>query len=267
MTNASVPYPRDLRVLMVDDNNLSRLLARAVLKNLGWQMDEAENGKQALEKIRCNQYDLVLMDIQMPEMDGIEATLKIRADIEATYSQVPIIACSPETTDLMWKEAGMNDCISKPFNGEELARKAMALIKNNLPAGLSNETGQTKNEEINGNAGQTGIVNLQKLTTLSGNSKATIKNIVNVFLKQVPGQMENLIIFVDRKDWKNVKALTHKMKSSYAIIGADSVRRLLETMETACKPDDIDENHFKHLMEKVIVLNEEVIKSISTIAA
>lgn len=259
--------PKELKVLMVDDNKLSRLLASAVLKKIGWHLDEAENGLQALEKLRANRYDLVLMDIQMPEMDGIEATVKIRSETRTAYSRIPIIACISNATESnSWLTAGMNDCISKPFDAETLLAKVATLLKTN-PSTINTEARSAPTtEKMPVNDRENGIINLEKLTSLSGNSKVAINNIIQVFLKQVPKQMENLISLVEQKDWGNVSALSHKMKSSYAIIGATSVKNLLETMEEDCTQNNIDENKFRLLMEKVILLNEEVIKSIRTIA-
>lgn len=261
-------YPRDLRGLMADDNKLTRLLARSLVNKIGWQMDEAENGIQALEKLHTNHYDFVLMDIQMPEMDGVETTMRIRKGLIAC-SRIPIIACiaSPAESNA-WKEAGMDDCISKPFTEHELISKVMSLIdKNSATSIKGNNHAVMEKKEIHENTGDSDIINLQKLTSLSGNSKTAVNNIIQVFLKQVPKQMEHLIGLVADKDWDNVKMLSHKMKSSYAIIGANSVRSLLEAIEEDCRQNNVDEARFKHRLDKVIMLNEEVIKSIRTIAA
>lgn len=261
--NVKVPsttLPKNLKVLMVDDNELNWFLARVMLKKVGWQMDTAQNGIQALEKLKTNHYDLVLMDIQMPEMDGVEATLKIRKEITTTYSQIPIIACTPITSEFKkWMEAGMNDYISKPFNAEELISKVLALVNNSSSSG-QDYSPKISMMESNENAGESPLVNLQKLISFSG--KSTVRNIIQVFLKQVPDQVENLITLVKTKNWNSVKILSHKMKSSYAVIGANSVRALLDAMEAHCEGDNVDESKLVHLMEEIIVLNEKVIKNI-----
>jgi CheY-like chemotaxis protein/HPt (histidine-containing phosphotransfer) domain-containing protein len=261
-------WPKDFKILMVDDNELTRFLARAVLKKIGWQMDEAENGKQALEKLSVNRYDLLLMDIQMPEMDGLEATTKIRTETKTSYSQIPIFACIADTTEAnLWKEAGMNDCIAKPINAEELVRKVATLTRNNSPFVKVETKSSANTEERPAPAEDNDIINLQKLIALSGNSMATVNNIIQVFLSQIPKQMENLTGLVAQEDWDSVQALSHKMKSSYAILGANSVKSLLETMEADCKHNNIDEARFKTLMAEIILLNDKVITSIRSIAA
>jgi HPt (histidine-containing phosphotransfer) domain-containing protein len=93
-----------------------------------------------------------------------------------------------------------------------------------------------------------------------------VKSIIEVFLQQAPDQMNTLISAMELKDWNNVKILCHRMKSSYAIIGANSVRALLQTIEDDCTQNKVDEAKFKTLLNNVIELNEAVVKYISTIA-
>ncbi|WP_428328650.1 response regulator [Mucilaginibacter sp.] len=123
----------NLNVLVVDDNNINRLLINKVLTKWGAKADFAENGLQAVEKIESNRnYDVVLMDVYMPEMGGIEATQIIRAKTEAYFQQLPIIALtasmlSSEKDQIL--EAGMNDYILKPFEPASLLQKLSAFQK------------------------------------------------------------------------------------------------------------------------------------------
>ncbi len=112
---------RGARVLLVEDNEINREIAREMLENAGVQVDIASNGQEAVEAVRQQAFDVVLMDIQMPEMDGYEATREIRRD--DSRQNLPIIAM---TAGVMTSErerasaAGMNDYITKPINGDEL---------------------------------------------------------------------------------------------------------------------------------------------------
>nr|WP_255494221.1 PAS domain-containing hybrid sensor histidine kinase/response regulator [Hufsiella ginkgonis] len=113
-------------VLVVDDNDINRLLARKVLAKWGIEADVAENGRVAIEKIRAKHYDLVLMDIQMPEMDGFEAVRRIRMLEDKYYRELPIIALtasvlSSDLQDILL--AGMNDYVQKPFAPTDLYQK------------------------------------------------------------------------------------------------------------------------------------------------
>jgi HPt (histidine-containing phosphotransfer) domain-containing protein len=106
------------------------------------------------------------------------------------------------------------------------------------------------------------IIDLQKLYIFSGNSKSTVNSIIQVFLNESPKQMENLSALVAARKWNNVKALSHNMKSSYAVLGANSVKELLEAMETKCELNKVDEDEFKSMLNTILVLNEQVINSI-----
>ncbi|WP_423147167.1 PAS domain S-box protein [Rubrolithibacter danxiaensis] len=116
----------DAYVLVVDDNSINRLLAGKVLKKWNVQADFAENGREAIEKIRENRYDIVLMDIHMPEMDGDEAVKIIRELPEERFKELPVIALTgsaiKEDQDKFLK-MGMNDFVLKPFDTKILYKK------------------------------------------------------------------------------------------------------------------------------------------------
>lgn len=123
---ATIPQVnKSLRVLVAEDNPINRMLATKVLQNQGFETDIAENGKIALEKYKTQQYDVILMDLQMPEMDGYEATMQIRK-MKDGKKDVPIIAMTAHTIkgeSEHCMEIGMNDFISKPFDKKELFDK------------------------------------------------------------------------------------------------------------------------------------------------
>ncbi|HEY0898284.1 MAG TPA: PAS domain-containing protein, partial [Sphingobacteriaceae bacterium] len=123
------------RILVVDDNAINRVVTGKVLTSLNAEVEFAENGQQALEKIKSNQYDCVLMDVHMPVLDGIAATSAIRALSAAYYQQLPILALSATTDEQDLHsilESGMNGHITKPFTRESL----LAKIRENAFKGL-----------------------------------------------------------------------------------------------------------------------------------
>lgn len=123
----------NINVLVVDDNNINRLLINKVLTKWGAHADFAENGLQAVEKVTTNQnYDVVLMDVYMPEMGGIEATQVIRATAGHYFQNLPIIALTASmlsTEREQISDAGMNDYILKPFEPKNLFEKLSAYQK------------------------------------------------------------------------------------------------------------------------------------------
>jgi CheY-like chemotaxis protein len=116
----------NISVLVVDDNQINRLLINKILTKWGASIDFAENGIQAVTKVETNKYDVVLMDIHMPEMGGLEATQIIRNKPEPYFKQLPIIALTASMLTSQMGDignAGMNDYILKPFEPKILFEK------------------------------------------------------------------------------------------------------------------------------------------------
>lgn len=123
---ATTEEPQALDILLVEDNQVNQLVASSLLKKLGHRVGHAENGKRALEALRTQHYDLVLMDCQMPVMDGYQATRAIRE--HAQWQSLPVIAVTGNVMEgdkQACLAAGMNDYVTKPYNREQL-RKMIA---------------------------------------------------------------------------------------------------------------------------------------------
>lgn len=115
-------------VLIVEDNKINRLVASKALANLEIEYDLSENGREALEYLKQNTYDAVMMDLMMPEMDGFETSRHIRNDLQLS---LPIIACTAKKvkdTEQESYEAGMNDFLAKPFDENDIREKLTRLL-------------------------------------------------------------------------------------------------------------------------------------------
>jgi CheY-like chemotaxis protein len=139
VTDAAPAESPALSLLVVDDNDFNQMVAVDTLQSLFPQaaIDTADNGKVAVEQLHKKHYDLVLMDIQMPVMDGYEATRYIRGQMIPPINSVPIMAMTANVTqnDIdQCLEAGMNDHISKPFIPEELQNKVIKLARRPVTA-------------------------------------------------------------------------------------------------------------------------------------
>ena len=120
---------KNLRVLVAEDVVLNQLLIKIILSDFGFEYEIVDNGKTAIEKMQTNTYDIILMDLQMPEMNGFDATQYIRKTMK---SQIPIIALTADVTTAdisKCKEFGMDDYISKPINEILLYNKILGLVK------------------------------------------------------------------------------------------------------------------------------------------
>ncbi|MFA8436647.1 MAG: response regulator [Marinifilaceae bacterium] len=111
------------RVLLVEDNKINQILAKKLITDWGFQYDWAENGKQAIEKVKKGPYDLILMDLQMPEMDGYQATEVLRNQMQCTLPVVALTANAQREEKDCCLEKGFNDFITKPFKSKELFEK------------------------------------------------------------------------------------------------------------------------------------------------
>lgn len=122
-----------LEVLLAEDNEMNQILAKRVIASYGFNLDVAENGKEALERYKEKDYDIILMDIMMPEMDGLEATKRIREEFPSEKKDIPILAMTAfvfsEEEDYKYLESGMNDYILKPFHPDKLYQKIASLVK------------------------------------------------------------------------------------------------------------------------------------------
>ena len=130
------PYKqlKNMRLLLVEDYLVNQMIVEEFLSKWEIQIDIADNGLQALELIKIKDYDIILMDLQMPDLDGYEATRRIRNKTDLKYQKIPILALTASSIqDIRSQiiEAGMNDYISKPFDPEELFGKILKYTENN----------------------------------------------------------------------------------------------------------------------------------------
>lgn len=133
--NRETQLVEGLNVLLVEDNLLNQVLAKKVLTDWKWNVEVAENGLIAIEKIQQTNFDIVLMDIQLPEMDGYEATRTIRKMKDLSKSSVPIVAMTAHAMSGESEKcilSGMNEYISKPFDTKILYSKIVSVLKNNV---------------------------------------------------------------------------------------------------------------------------------------
>ncbi len=217
---------KNLNVLLVEDNYLNQVLATKVLTNWKWKVDVAENGQIAVEKIQNNNYDIVLMDIQMPEMDGYEATKYIRKNFKAPKSTIPIIAMTAHAISgevERCEQVGMNGYISKPFNEDHLYSKIISILK------LDNK--METNSQLDSKPDEERCTDLTYLKGLSKGDNEFVKNMISIFIKQTPAAIQKMEADLSNKDWGSLKAVAHKMKPSFSFVGITTLKDKIESIE------------------------------------
>ena len=208
----------NIKVLVVEDMPLNQLLMKTILDDFGFERDIAENGKIAIEKLQEKDYDIVLMDLQMPVMNGFEATKFIRNILKL---KLPIIALTADVTtvDLAKCTAvGMNDYIAKPVDERILYNKIVGLVKNPIHQKVNPNNLEALKINQKGNA-EVKYSNLDYLKVRTKSNPKLMKEMISIFLQQTPPVLEAMRQSVLDKDWLLLAASAHKIIPSFSIMG------------------------------------------------
>jgi PAS domain S-box-containing protein len=219
-----------LRILLAEDNAMNQKVALRLLEQLGYRADIASNGREAIEALERQPYDVVLMDVQMPELDGLDATRQIceRWPEETRPHIVAMTANAlPEDREACFA-AGMNDYVAKPIRSEEL----VAALKRARPL-------------ADGGGGSTGLgyVSLDDdalagLRELGGD--AFLGEVIDAFLADAPELLATLRRALDEENGGELRRAAHTLKSNGATLGAATFAELCRTLEHQAKSGELD---------------------------
>jgi len=212
------------KILITDDNEINRLVASTILKNYGAITAEAINGADAVEKIRQSDFDIVLMDIQMPEMDGIEATRIIREEISKTLPVIALTALAIQGDEIKFRNAGMNDYLSKPFEENKLLR----VLARWLDKVIVPEVEPAKHVKKDAR-----LYDLSKLKDIARGNDAFIDKMIQMFIHQGPESVKEIIDAHNARDYQKVNKTAHRLKTSINTMGIQSIREEIQTIELA----------------------------------
>lgn len=226
---------KNIKVLVVEDIPLNQLLMKTLLDEFEFECDIASNGKIAIEKLEASVYDLILMDLQMPVMNGFEATEFIRKKMN---SKIPIIALTADVTTVdleKCKAVGMNDYISKPVDERILYAKILKLVK-------KPKTGQVlKKSKIN-NSKRLKCTDLNNLNRRTKSNPQLMMDMISLYLEQTPILITAMKKSMREKDWETLYATVHKMIPSFSIMGInpafEQMARKVQDFASACKEAD-----------------------------
>ena len=209
------PEIKNIKVLVVEDIALNQLLMRTLLDDFGFECDIAANGKLAIEKLASKSFDIILMDLQMPEMNGFEATEHIRYIMN---SDIPIVALTADvtTSDLAKCTAvGMNDYIAKPVDDRLLYSKIVGLVKKNMR--LNENINVINNETI-----KLKYTNLDYLNKHTKSDPALMTEMILLYLEQTPPLINVMKQSLLSGDWNLLRSAAHKIIPSFSIVGINS---------------------------------------------
>ena len=229
-----------LNILLAEDHPTNQKLAMMVLQRLGYRADLAANGLEALDAVARQPYDIILMDIQMPEMDGLEATRTLIQRIPDPNERPRIVAMTAnalkEDRDICLA-AGMDDYISKPIHVEDL----VAALEQTQPIAVRRETGRLQAlsenggvEEVEETVDSNSYLNqaaLDNLLAIVGGERAMLLELVDSFLEEAPPLFTKLHDGVVQGDAAMVRMAAHTIKSSANDFGAVELGELCQILE------------------------------------
>ncbi len=232
--NASPP----IRVLIAEDVDVNRELVRLILEGQGYQVDEVEDGERALEAIKAVAYDVVLMDMQMPVMDGIEATRALRA-MGGRFKDLPVIALSANALPPQIErclDAGMSAHLTKPFTSETLCGAVAQWARRaNWPQEAAIAT----------------------LVRQAGASE--IEHLLRLLLTQL-----DTFAACEADDWRRVQALAHALRGSASLLGFRALAMASRTLEDCCRMSQPADAALAAAKRLAAVVNEDITRVLSS---
>ncbi len=273
-----------VKILVAEDVELNQFLIKHILEAWGCEVTIVGNGKEAVEKVRKQPFDLILMDIQMPEMDGISATKIIRSlsTVEKPVidksvitkkirtlnvndkSAIPIIALTANALKgdgQRYLNIGMNGYISKPYTEEKLFRVINEAIKTDdklrnriLPKSRPAEEKPVANSEK--------LYDMSMVDSIGKDDPEFVKNIISIFLDTMPINIQILQKAWEEKNYPQISTIAHKMKSSIDLLGINSIKftiRKLENIVVGDKDGNVLIEQVKNVLTEAFVQLKELI--------
>ncbi|MEP6572998.1 MAG: response regulator [Gemmatimonadota bacterium] len=228
------------RLLLAEDNPVNEELAVVQLERLGYEVTVARNGRQAVEKLKTTRFDIVLMDCQMPQLDGYEATAEIRR-FESGTRHTPVIAMTANAMQGDREKcltAGMDDYVSKPIRGEELRlalerwirpRPELETSEESPPPPAAPEVCRTLEPRV-----------IADLRALERGGKKFVGRLIGLYLQDAPGRKAAIGRALATRDSEALMQVSHVFRGSSGSLGANRLAKMLEDLETAGRQNRFD---------------------------
>ncbi len=228
-----------VRVLIAEDNAVNQKVVIYMLRKLGIRADVAANGLEAVDAMQRQPYDLILMDCQMPEMDGFEASIEIRHRelMAARPRRTPIIAMSANARAEDRERAtqgGMDDYLLKPLKLEDLE----LVLKRWVPGFVERYSAAQEETALETERATSGLnppLDMQKVTNMFRHDPTAQHDLLTLYLSSTQGSIEQLVVAVEKRDAEQVRARAHEIKGASAYIGAHEIRDIAHNLECAAK--------------------------------
>jgi len=243
-----------LTILLAEDSSINQRVVLEFLHRWGHTVHVVDNGRHAVEQLSQEQYDLVLMDLQMPVMGGMEATARLREGEKATSRRVPVIAMTAEAMKgdrQRCLDAGMDDYISKPINSREL--KEILHRWGSSSHGTNNCTNRTGSHVSD-------MVNWNLARELVGDDPGLLLDLTEMFRTQSPGLMEQIQTAIQNNDAPELHRTAHSLKGAIGYFGATAVEDLIQELEEMGKNRTLEEAEdlFHKLQQQMALLDQSL---------
>ncbi len=241
----------DLNILLAEDNEYNQVLAVTRLNSWGCRVEVANNGLEAIEKLRNNNYDLILMDIQMPVMDGYEATKRIRREFDKSKSAIPILALTAHASNgdaIKAKKLGFNDYLFKPFNLPLIYSKLkeFGVNTNEIVPELLQEPNKARDflsKEL---------VDYSYIVSESLGHKTIIKNLIEAFISEFELFIKSANAAICINDWNAVHKAVHRISPSVSNFNIKSLKNPISNLYKISK-SELDTSSYKGILTSVEV--------------
>ena len=246
---------RRTRLLLAEDNITNQKVAIKVLEKMGHRVDAVANGAEAIKALRTMPYDLVFMDVQMPEMDGLEATRRIRDERTGVRNpRIPIVAMTAHAMKgdrERCLEAGMDDYVSKPINPQEVGNAVARWVPAEAaptPVAAQPASGvfvklddlPAAREPKAALAGCAGLPDREALLTRLGGDEEVFVEVIKIFLEDVPNLLGGMDQALAAGDAKTLRRLAHSLKGSSGTAGAEALQHASLVLEQAAAAGDLE---------------------------
>jgi CheY-like chemotaxis protein/HPt (histidine-containing phosphotransfer) domain-containing protein len=246
---------KGLRVLVVEDNQLNQFLATTILEGKGIVVETAGNGLEAIESLKNQSFDLILMDIQMPYMGGIEATEKIRTEMNISTPIIALTAKALTGDEKRYHEAGMNDFLSKPFEPEILLQKIQNILDLSEPIPVVEP--QIPKTEIKV------IYSLDKIKEVASGNDEFIQKMISIFVKNTPTLVQNMHVGLQMGDYDQIYSMAHQLKPSIDLMEIQEIAQVIRNIED-CSRNRMDLDTLSDKIDQVDAVLVEVVKQLKT---
>ncbi len=248
---------KNIKVLLAEDNEVNQLLAKSILMHWGLETRIACTGNEVMELLQAEDFDLILMDIQMPEKNGLDATIEIRNLADKKKKSIPIIALTANALkgeEKKYIAVGMDDFLTKPFKEKDLLEVISRVLDNKGSFGraLENETVNKLTtsmieEPISENDR---LYDMNSLNEVSRGNKEFIVTLAKIFLNTIPKNCAEMAEAAENKNWDRVSNLAHKLKPTIDTMNIRSIKQEIRAIEINAK-NKADLSSITKLINKV----------------